>query len=78
MIVAAREEPDPAVRSELYREIEEAFFGPEGEYPFFPIFLRIQFTAQHSWYDGTRALFGGQQWYNWTLDQAAQLAAREG
>lgn len=78
MIVEAREETDPARRVELYSQIEEAFFGAEGEYPFFPIFLRIQFTAQHSWYEGTRALFGGQQWYNWSLDQAAQLAAREG
>ncbi len=45
MIVAAREETDPATRIEMYREIEEAFFGPEGEYPFFPIFLRIAFRA---------------------------------
>lgn len=78
MIVAAREETDPAKRIEMYREIEDAFFGPEGETPFFPIFLRIGFTAQHSWLTGTRALFGGQQWYNWTIDQAAQLAARGG
>jgi oligopeptide transport system substrate-binding protein len=78
MIVAAREETDPAARIELYREIEEAFFGPEGEYPFFPIFLRIQFVAQHSWYTSTPALFGGAQWYNSSIDQAAQLAARGG
>jgi hypothetical protein len=78
MIVAAREETDPAARIELYREIEEAFFGPEGEYPFFPIFLRIAFRADHSWWGHTEALFGGQQWYNDTIDQAAQLAARGG
>jgi oligopeptide transport system substrate-binding protein len=77
-IIAAREETDPAKRIELYREIEESFFGPEGEYPFFPIFLRIAYGAQHSWITYTRALFGGQHWYEWTIDQEAQLAARGG
>jgi oligopeptide transport system substrate-binding protein len=77
-IVAAREETDPAKRIEMYASIEEAFFGPEGEYPFFPIFLRIFFRADHSWWDHTEALFGGQQWYNDTIDQAAQQAAMGG
>jgi oligopeptide transport system substrate-binding protein len=76
MIVEARLETDPAARIEMYAAIEEAFFGPEGEYPFFPIFLRIAYTGLHSWYDYTPALFGGDQWYNYTIDQAAQLAAR--
>ncbi len=78
MIVEARLETDPAKRIELYAAIEEAFFGPEGEYPFFPIFLRISFNALHSWYDYTPALFGGDQWYNYTIDQEAQMAARSG
>jgi len=76
MIVLAREEPDPQARIELYRQIEEAFFGPEGEYPFFPIWVRIAFTARHSWVDRTPALFGGEQYYNWTLDWDAKLAAQ--
>ncbi len=76
MIVAAREESDPDVRVQMYRDIEEAFFGPEGETPFFPIFLRIAFQAQHSWLQGIESLFGGNQWYNWTIDQDAKLAAQ--
>jgi ABC-type transport system substrate-binding protein len=76
MIVAAREETDPAVRTEMYAEIEEAFFGYEGEYPFFPIFLRIAYQAEHSWLDKVEALFGGQQWYTWNIDQEAKMAAR--
>ena len=75
MIVAAREETDPAKRVEMYREIEEKFFGEEGEMPFAPLYLRIAFVAQHSWLDAPRALFGGEQFYNWTIDQAAQMAA---
>jgi len=75
MIVQAREETDPDKRVEMYREIEEKFFGPEGEMPMAPLILRIAFVAQHSWLTAPRALFGGDQYYNWTIDQAAQLAA---
>jgi hypothetical protein len=32
----------------------------------------------HDWLDFTPALFGGAQWYNASIDQEAQLAAREG
>ena len=76
LIVEARSETDPARRIELYAQIEEAFFGPEGEFPFAPIFLRIAYVAQHSWYTNVPALFGGNQWYNYSIDQEAQLAAR--
>ena len=76
LIVEARLETDPAARIEMYAAIEEAFFGYEGEYPFFPIFLRIAYLGVHSWYDYTPALFGGHQWYNYTVDQEAQMAAR--
>lgn len=75
MIEQAREESDPAKRIELYRQIEDAFFGPEGEFPFMPIFLRIGYSAQHSWLSYTPALFGGDQWYNWTIDWEAKQAA---
>ena len=50
LIVQAREEQDPQKRIELYRQIEENFFGPDGEYPFFPIWVRIAYVAKHSWY----------------------------
>lgn len=76
LIVEARVEQDPDARVELYRQIEEGFFGPEGETPFFPIYLQIQYQAQHEWVDRIPALFGGDQWYNWTFDQEAKLAAQ--
>ena len=76
LIVQAREEPDPQRRIQLYRQIEEMFFGPAGEIPFFPLFVRIGSTARHAWLDRTPALFGGDQWYNWTIDQPRQRAAQ--
>lgn len=78
LIVEAREEPDPERRIELYSQIEEAFFGPEGEFPFAPLFVRIAYVAEHSWLERIPALFGGEQIYNWTIDQEAQMSARSG
>jgi oligopeptide transport system substrate-binding protein len=72
LIVQARESSDPAERVALYAQIEEAFFGADGEFPFAPLFVRIAFQATHSWLDYTPALFGGDQWYTWNIDTAAQ------
>ena len=76
LIVEAREEPDPERRIKLYREIEDKFFGRGGEFPFFPIWVRTGFTARHTWLDRIPALFGGDQWYTWTIDWAAKQAAQ--
>ena len=77
LIVEAREETDPDRRAELYTQIEEAFFGPEGEYPIAPLYVRIAYVAVHEWVDGVEALFGGQQWYNWTIDAEAKATAQQ-
>lgn len=72
MIKAAREEADPNKRVQMYADIEEAFFGEDGEFPFMPLYLRIAFVAEHSWLERTPALFGGDQWYTWNLDTEAR------
>jgi oligopeptide transport system substrate-binding protein len=76
LIVQARQESDPQRRIELYRQIEELFFGPEGEMPIFPIALRTHRVARHTWLDHSPVPFGGEQWYTWTIDQKTQLSAR--
>lgn len=67
-IVQARMSSDSSERSQLYRMIEEAFFGEEGEFPLAPIYLRIQYVARHEWLNRTPALFGGDQWWTWQID----------
>lgn len=79
LIDQAARESDPALRDELYAEIEEAFFGPEGEFPIAPIYLRSGYILVKSWYSGpfeTDGLFGGAHWGAYTIDMAAKLAAR--
>ncbi len=77
LVEEARFEPDPEVRKDLYRQIEDKYFGYEGEVPFFPIFVEIAYVAQHSWVDRIPALFGGEQYYNWRIDQESKLQARQ-
>ena len=74
LIEEARLEPDQSRRAELYAQIEELLFGEEGEMPFIPIYLEIAYQPIHTWLDRVYALFGGQQYYNWTLDMDAKLS----
>lgn len=79
LIELAAQESDPDARLELYYRIEEQFFGPEGEVPFIPIYLRVTYVLVKPWYTGpfeTDGLFGGAHWDWRTIDQEAQLAAR--
>jgi oligopeptide transport system substrate-binding protein len=76
LIVQARQETDPQLRIQLYRQIEELFFGPQGEIPFIPIYAGVGYTARHTWLQRTHPPFGGEQWYTWSIDQEAQQAAR--
>jgi oligopeptide transport system substrate-binding protein len=79
LINQAAQESDPAVRDQLYAEIEEAFFGAEGESPIAPVYLRSFFTLVKPWYSGpfeSDGLFGGAHWGAYSIDMAAKQAAR--
>ncbi|HEX3053810.1 MAG TPA: peptide ABC transporter substrate-binding protein [Aggregatilineaceae bacterium] len=81
LIDQAAREIDPDKRIELYAQIEEMFFGTEGEYPIAPIYMRLTYTLYKPWYTGpfeTDGLFGGAH-LDWrTVDQEVQQAARNG
>ncbi|MBI5931715.1 MAG: peptide ABC transporter substrate-binding protein [Chloroflexi bacterium] len=79
LINQAARESDPSVRDQLYAEVEEGFFGTEGEYPIVPLFLSSTFSLFKPWYTGpfeTDGLFGGAHWGAYSIDMAAKLAAR--
>ncbi|MBN1201706.1 MAG: peptide ABC transporter substrate-binding protein [Anaerolineae bacterium] len=81
LIMQAKVESDPEVRKELYYRVEELAFGPEGEHSIMPLFMGIGYSLVKPWLSGpleTDGLFGGAH-YDWrSIDQEAQLAAREG
>lgn len=81
LITQAAQENDPDARIELYYRIEDMFFGPEGDHPIIPLFMRLDYALTKPWVEGpfdTDGLFGGPH-YDWrTIDQEAQLAGRAG
>jgi oligopeptide transport system substrate-binding protein len=79
LIDDAASEQDPDKRNDMYRQIEEGFFGEEGLFPIMPLYLRVIFSLAKPWYTAffdTDGLFGGPHWESRQIDQAAQLAAR--
>lgn len=79
LIAEAAAEPDPDRRVELYYQVEEMAFGPEGDHPLITLYLRINYSLRKPWFSGpfeTDGLVGGGHWDQFTIDQEAQLAAR--
>ena len=74
LIVQARVERDPDQRLELYRQIEEQFFGPEGEFPIIPLWVGVQPVARQPWLTYSPAVFGGERYDLYRLDWKAKLA----
>jgi oligopeptide transport system substrate-binding protein len=74
-------EVDQKKRDDGYRQVEDLFFGADGDFPIAPLFLAVSFGLVKPWYTGffnTDALFGGPHWESRKIDQAKQLAARGG
>lgn len=81
LIDQARAEPDPLVRAALYYDIEERFFGPEGDVPLIPLFINGTVRLTQPWYSGpflNDGYIGGMHYDWYIIDQEAQLAARGG
>jgi len=75
-LAAARATTDSTQRITLYRQIEEALFGPKGEFPVIPLFVRTTPYAQHRWLITTPFSFAGTPWYDWAIDAEVQMKAR--
>lgn len=80
LIEAAGRSSDPTERDALYLEIEDAFFGVEGEYPIAPLYMRADYVLRQAWYTGpfdTDGLFAGSHWDTWQVDMEAKLTAQD-
>ncbi len=79
LIAEAAAESDPGVRTQLYAEIEDLFFGEEGEFPFIPLYTPGAYVMYQPWYTGpfdSDGLSGGSHWDSRNVDMAAKLAAQ--
>jgi oligopeptide transport system substrate-binding protein len=75
LLAQAAAEPDPQIRADLYRQIEELWFGPEGEFPVIPLFTRRNYMLHQPWitgpFDTDWTPWGPH--YDWyTIDAVAQ------
>jgi oligopeptide transport system substrate-binding protein len=70
----AQAEPDPAVRAELYKEAERVI--AEDEVAYAPIYHYTTVNVTKPWLDRNFPNIIGQDFYNWTLDMDAKLAAQ--
>lgn len=80
LIDQAAIEPDPAIRREVYAEIEEGFFGVDGEVPAIPLYTSRATILAKPWLRGpfeTDNFYGGLHWDAYTVDMETKLAAHE-
>ncbi len=81
LIRAAMIESDPDTRIAQYAQIEEMFFGAEGLVPIIPLSMPVSYVLHKPWFSApveTDGIYGGKHFDYYTVDQAAQLAARGG
>jgi ABC-type oligopeptide transport system substrate-binding subunit len=74
LIDQAVRENDTVLRTEMYAQIEEAFFGHDGEYPLVPLYLNIYDMLVKPWYTGPHGFYA--RWDEFSIDMEAKLAAR--
>lgn len=68
---------EPEARAPLYREIEQAFFGNDGEYPVAPLFVEAEYVLIHPWLIYEPARFGGEQYDRYQLDPTTKRLERQ-
>ncbi len=68
LIRRAGQTVDLRERLDLYREIENMFFGETGIVPIIPLYIRGDTVLQQIWLEYTPALFGGEQYDTYTID----------
>ena len=61
----------------MYREIENNFFGAEGIFPVIPLYVRGDFWLVQNWLTYTPALFGGEQYDTYLIDEVTKDLERE-
>jgi len=70
LIEEARQEISINKRNALYKQIEEALFGPLGEFPIIPVMMHFSNQAVHEWLEidkKSTSLFA-IAYYNWYVD----------
>lgn len=68
---------DPGQRQETYRQIENLLFAEGGLFPIVPLYVQSDTYAVQGWLTFTPALFGGEQYDTYVIDNATKELERE-
>ena len=68
--------PNAEERKELYRQVENLFFGENGLVPVIPLYVRGDYTLVQSWLDYVPALSGGEQYDTYFIDEELKRLER--
>jgi ABC-type oligopeptide transport system substrate-binding subunit len=68
LIRQANDVLDTAERANLYRQLENNFFGDTGTMPIVPLYIQNELRLVQSWLTYTPALFGGEQFDTYIID----------
>jgi ABC-type oligopeptide transport system substrate-binding subunit len=66
-------ETDSGRRAELYAQVEQRFFGPEGSFPVIPLLISTSARLQQPWLTGVNDA-GSARFDIWTVDTTSQPA----
>lgn len=72
----ASQSTDLQERIDLYRQVENGFFGEGGEAPMVPLYVRGFYMMQQSWLTFTSAHFGGEQYDTYVIDEELKRLER--
>jgi len=77
LILQARNEISASDRKELYRQIEEAFFGEEGTFPVAPFYTPVSLIAKPDWFEYVQSdYFNYDDFSRFSVDDEARKAAK--
>ena len=67
---------DVTERAALYREIEHILFGENGIMPIVPLYIRGESVLVQGWLTYVPALFGGEQYATYVIDETEKALQR--
>lgn len=68
---------EPAMRSDIYRRVEDEYFGRGGSQPIAPLFVRARYIVRQTWISLKPASFGGEQFDTYFIDAETKAIERQ-
>ena len=67
----------PEMRADIYRRVEDSYFGRNGSQPIAPLFVRARYILRQTWISLRPASFGGEQFDTYFIDAQTKAIERQ-